>query len=449
MSTAFAPRALAVLAAAALATGCSESKNSTPTTPGTPGDASPAQSVVTVFPAQVAVGKTAALTLITRDKDGTALTTGGRTVEFTTGGGTSQGQIGAVTDRNDGTYTAMFNATAEGTALTVGALLDGAALTSTLPTLRVTAVPVLIDTTTTIPLMDMQGLSYHGHAGLLYPEGNDCPPAHIARQPAIDPNQPIVMLSMGFSNVMQEFCDRQAGNIGPQNCASYSFIGQAAGDPSVNSNLILVNGAQSSRVSTDWDQTSDQPYGVVRNWLSQQGLTRNDVQVMWGKHANMRPNFSLPSGNADAFNLLQTYGNILRTLKTEYPNLKQVYLSSRIWCAAGPEGPCAPGSANDEPFAYEGAYAVKWLIEAQINQLNGLGQDALAGDLGLDVAPWVAWGPYLWAHNGNVRSDGVTWSRSDLGNDCAHPSQAGKTQVGTMLLDFFKTSPLTTDWFLN
>ena len=92
---------------------------------------------------------------------------------------------------------------------------------------------------------------------------------------------------------------------------------------------------------------------------------------------------------------------------------------------------------------------MKWLIAAQINQLANGQIDPDAGDLGLDVAPWLAWGPYLWADGANPRSDGLTWSPSDLEGDCTHPGSAGEEKVGQLLLDFFKSSDLTRGWFLD
>src|SRR6266704_1281746 len=79
------------------------------------------------------------LTLLARDAGGNALATGGSTVIFTASGGTSQGGITATTDNGDGTYTARFVADGAGTALTIGATVNGAAVTADLPTLTVVA----------------------------------------------------------------------------------------------------------------------------------------------------------------------------------------------------------------------------------------------------------------------------------------------------------------------
>lgn len=102
-----------------------------------PGAPSVATSTVTVSGTTIAVGQSATLALRVRDAAGNALTTGGLAVQFTATGGTSVGTIGPVTDNGDGSYTALFTATAAGTPLTIGATIGGVAVTSTLPTIRV------------------------------------------------------------------------------------------------------------------------------------------------------------------------------------------------------------------------------------------------------------------------------------------------------------------------
>jgi adhesin/invasin len=104
-----------------------------------PGAAAPATSLVLVAAGTIAVGDSTVLTLETHDAFGNTLTAGGRTVQFTvsTGAGVSAGTIGPVTDHLDGTYTALFHANAAGTPATIGATIDGAPVTTTLPTVTV------------------------------------------------------------------------------------------------------------------------------------------------------------------------------------------------------------------------------------------------------------------------------------------------------------------------
>lgn len=437
----------AVLCIASLAAGCGDDSSGPTTDPGDgAGPASLSKSQVTAYPTKISPAETSTLTLIARDANGAQLAGGGLAVAFAVSGGTSGGSLSAVSDHADGTYTTTFSGATVGTPLTVSATIDGAAVTSTLPTVEVTSQPALQDTTGAIALIDMAGYSYYGFPGFLYPEGNDCPAAHVARQPAVDRDQPFVFLSLGMSNVKKEFCDPGLGNVGPQNCANYSFVGKAAQDPSLNANMVIVNGGIGGAVALNWEDPSDQVWTVVNSSLSNFGKTAGDVQVIWAKMADKDPVSSLPDQDADAYILAGEWANVVRNVKAAFPNVRQMYLASRIYSCG------APGSLNPEPMAYESGFAVKWVIEEQIRQLNGMPADPTFGPLTLDVAPWLAWGPYLWADGTNARSDGLIWERSDLDTDCTHPSPGpagGMAKVAQLLLDFLKTSPLTTPWFLN
>jgi hypothetical protein len=169
------------------------------------------------------------------------------------------------------------------------------------------------------------------------------------------------------------------------------------------------------------------------------------VQAAWVKLANPKPAVSLPSEQADAFVLEEHLGDVVRAMRVRYPNLKLVFLSSRIYAGY------ATTDLNPEPFAYESGLAAKWLIEAQMAQAQGGGVvvDMRAGDLGPAAAPWLAWGPYMWTGGATPRSDGLTWLKAELENDGTHPAQGAEQKVGKALLNFFKTSPQTKCWFVT
>jgi hypothetical protein len=306
------------------------------------------------------------------------------------------------------------------------------------------------------PLNDLGAGSYLGFGGGLYPGGANVPPndhhqAGLAMARMVQPLLPngatspggkYVLLSVGMSNTTQEFCAPNADT----GCNAWSFMGQAAADPDVNrTHLVIVNGARGGQTAGTWEDPAMENYDRIRDGrLLPQGLSELQVQVVWVKVANARPASSLPAANADALQLLASQGRILRALRARYPNLKLVFFSSRIYAGY------ATTDLNPEPYAYESGFGVKWLIEAQIQQMrnNGIITDPRPGDLDYNtVAAWAAWGPYLWARGLELRSDGLNWLPGDFAEDGTHPSPAGQQKVGTLLLRFFKESPYTRCWF--
>jgi hypothetical protein len=307
-----------------------------------------------------------------------------------------------------------------------------------------------------IPLTDMGPDAYLGFKGGLYPGGmNKIPLVHegaglehaAAIQPRNtagipDPAGKYVLLSIGMSNTTQEFCSQNS----QLPCNSWTFMGRAAADPAVNhTTLAIVNGAMGGQTASTWDSPTDPNYDVVRDTkLIPQGLSEAQVQIAWVKVANAGPTVSLPAANSDAYTLETQMGNIVRALKVRYPNMQQVFLSSRIYAGY------ATTTLNPEPYAYESGFAVKWIVQAQIDQManGGVPVDPHAGNLDYDNgAPWIAWGAYLWASGPKPRSDGLVWLPADFQADGTHPSQSGQSKVGSMLLDYFKQSPVTACWF--
>ena len=309
-----------------------------------------------------------------------------------------------------------------------------------------------------VPINDLGAGTYLGFEGGLYPGGlNTAPPVHHQKglevansiQPLDTAGNPspdgkIVLMSLGMSNTTQEFCSQ---NARPP-CDAWTFMGQAAADPDVEtSSLVIVNGALGGQPATDWDSPDESNYDRVKaDRLESIGLSENQVQIVWVKQANPRPQVALPEAEADAYALRNSLADIARALQVRYPNLKQVFFSSRIY-AGYAEG---VSRLNPEPYAYESGFSVKWVIEAQIDQMDGAGIHPEAGDLSYDTTvPWLAWGPYMWANGMTPRSDGLIWVPEDFADDFTHPGQPGEEKVGAMLLSFFKDSPYAACWFVN
>ncbi|QDV92447.1 hypothetical protein RAS2_35660 [Phycisphaerae bacterium RAS2] len=300
-----------------------------------------------------------------------------------------------------------------------------------------------VTTVNRTPLNDLGAGLYLGQfQGGLYPNGmNALPTAHgdlgAARAAGIRPlnlvGQPspsgrVVLVSVGMSNTSQEFT---------------RFIPLANGSPDVNhTTLAIVNGAQGGQDAADWEQPTMATYDTLQARLQQAGLSEAQVQAVWLKQANAGPASALPAANSDAYSLLTKLGNIVRAIRVRYPNIRVVFLSSRIYAGY------ASTTLNPEPYSYEYGFSVKWLIEAQATQMAGGGIDPRAGDLDANsAAPWLAWGPYLWADGLTPRSDGLIWQCSDLNADGTHPSTVGADKVAGRLLNHLLASPFSRGWF--
>jgi len=310
-----------------------------------------------------------------------------------------------------------------------------------------------------LPLSDLgPGLYLNQFQGGLYPNGSNLmPPAHIlaglacaaAIRPLDTSGRPsasgrYVLLSVGMSNTTQEFWGSSSKTVP----ASWSFAGQAFAHSLFNrSTLAIVDGAAGGQVAQVWAAPTMANYVRVRDaQLAPLGLTEAQVQAIWLKEADIQPTVALPSPNADAYILEAALGDVVRSCKIRYPNLQLVFLSSRIYAGY------ATSALNPEPYAYESGFAVKLLIKAQIDQMATGKIDPTAGDLSYESgkAPWLAWGPYLWADGTTPRSDGLVWLLEDLvSSDGTHPSSSGQQKVGAMLLDFLLGSPFSRAWFRN
>jgi hypothetical protein len=296
-----------------------------------------------------------------------------------------------------------------------------------------------LTSTGNVPLPDLGRGTYQGFMGGLYPDGSNVrPPMHdaagLARASQILPldalGQPaladgkIVLISIGMSHTTQEFS---------------TFVPLADADPSKDWHLMIVDGAQSGQDAPIWADPNSIVWQNLDDRLAAQGVTPAQVQVAWLKQALKYPLLYYGTFPQSAQTLQMDIEQILRNAKARYPNLSIVYLSSRSYAYTED-----PTSLNPEPVAYESGFAVQWVIADQINGTGNINYDPAKGQV---VAPWVAWGPYLWADGVIPRSDGLTWLCSDVIDDFTHPSDTGKAKVASELLAFFKTDPTATPWF--
>lgn len=290
-----------------------------------------------------------------------------------------------------------------------------------------------------VPLNELGASTYQGFPGGLYPNGsNQMPTAHaqsgLALAQAVQPlngagqvdegNGRIVLLSLGMSNTAQEFT---------------AYMSLAQTDPLLAPDVTIVNGAQSGKSAELAADPDDEFWTVIDQRLASSGLTPQQVQVVWLKEAraSVGPGEVFPT---DAQILQDQLRSIVQIAQSRYPNLKIAYLSSRIYAGY------ADTALSPEPEAYQSGFAVKWLIEEQIGGAPALNFDPSQGSV---LAPWLAWGPYLWADGQEARSDGLTWLCSDFKADGTHPSEDGAFKVATLLQNFLQTEATAVPWYVS
>ncbi len=286
------------------------------------------------------------------------------------------------------------------------------------------------------PLTEMSAReNYKGENGGLYGDGRNQPPdAHRAAalreiaavaplnlegKPATDGT--VVLVSISMSNATQEFS---------------VFKRLADADPQKSPRLTIVDCAQGGQAMAEWADPNARPWAEAERRLKAAAVSPAQVQLAWVKLANKSPSGDLPEHGRK---LQKDTVAVLNNAKSRFPNLRIAYLGSRIY------GGYSGGRLNPEPYAYEGAFAVRWLIQDQIKGDPALNFDPRRGEV---KAPLLLWGPYLWADGVTPRkSDGLVWNRDDLAQDGTHPSPAGREKVAGQLLDFFKNDPLAKPWF--
>lgn len=107
----------------------------------------------------------------------------------------------------------------------------------------------------------------------------------------------------------------------------------------------------------------------------------------------------------------------------------------------------AISTLNPEPYAYWQGWAVKKVIE---DQINGDPQLAFSGS-GAN-SPWLGWGIYMWSDGNNpqITNPNVFYNcPTHFANDGTHPSDAGAIKIGGLLLDFFSNDSTAVPWFFG
>lgn len=278
------------------------------------------------------------------------------------------------------------------------------------------------------PLTDLTK-DYKGESGGLYGNGGNEPPPALAEAAArsakmITPldatGKPsaggkIVLLSIGMSNTTQEFSAFQTHSDENRRRAK---------------NVVLVDGAQGGQSADRIADPEANFWRTIEQRLRQAEVTSAQVQAIWFKQAFPGPRAAFP---AEARRLQGYVSKDLEIIRRNYPNLRLIFMSSRIYAGY------ASSSLNPEPHAYESAFAVRWTILEQLK--DGRIKEG---------TPTMVWGPYLWADGEKGRrTDDLIWKAEDFGPDGTHPSTSGRRKVAEQLERFFVSSPLAKDWYVG
>ena len=178
---------------------------------------------------------------------------------------------------------------------------------------------------------------------------------------------------------------------------------------------------------------------LVTYLLPNAGVTAKQVVALWMETAINSPTGTYPT---DISGLESQVQAILQEVQTTFPNIKLAYLSSRIY--GGYSNGVSPQSP--EPYAYEDAFAMQYILAQQLNGNPALNYNPALGPV---LAPWLSWGPYYFANGLTPRSDGLVWTCQDFIATGTHPSDpAGRQKVADALFTFFVTDSTITPWFL-
>jgi hypothetical protein len=296
---------------------------------------------------------------------------------------------------------------------------------------------------TSTPMTSLDDLgtgTYGGEEGGLYPSGSNVRPTSqdsfgkglaMNIQPLDSNGNPSPTGKIGFIGIGESLALDEFG---------MGFIPIATHDPAINPNITFVDGAQGGATPKLLTSTTSVYWNtILNNYIPDQGLTANQIQVAWIETSDGITTGTFPS---DMTTMQGQYESMMGTMYTLFPKLTMVYFSSRIY--AGYSNGVA--KIDPEPYAYESGFAVKNAINDQLT-----GKSTLCDGNGCSPvnAPWMSWGPYYWANGLLARSDGWVFTCQDLQKDGTHPTTSGDLKVASQILTFFKTDDTTTTWFLH
>ncbi|MBM4014612.1 MAG: hypothetical protein FJ293_06585 [Planctomycetes bacterium] len=293
-----------------------------------------------------------------------------------------------------------------------------------------------IDSFGQLALDELGAGDYRRIEGGLYPGAvNDCPPDHLdggkhegsrvvprLKNGTPHPSGQIGVAAIGFSFTSSVF-DRMAE--------------LADGDAALTGALAFANCCQGSADLTELRDPANAYWtDTVPDRLDRAGVDARQVQVVWMLEGVSDRYETFPDHVATT---ADWYTEVLQILTATFPNLRQCWLTPLHWQGWSFSTP------SEEPYYFEQGFAVREVIARQIAGAPELAWDRRRGSV---VAPWIAWGPYLWCDGSEPRVDGLAMACADYQDDGSHLSPAGNDKLARRLLHHWKGHPACTPWAL-
>ena len=290
-----------------------------------------------------------------------------------------------------------------------------------------------------VPLEDLGSSMFMSYQGGQYPAGSNIRPSlqlsrALTQANAIVPlnlsgnidqsNGKVVMIGVGASNPRAEFTAFK------QLCDTFQCL---------NNKLKIINTCKGGTGIQKMNYDTAAYWSLAADTLLSYGLSSLQVQVIWIEQEHTgSTNTVFPSS---PLQLVNEYKKLLEVILIKYPNVKIAYINSRAY-AGYSDNTSGPGLSH--PRDYYNSWAIKWLIENQINNVSGF--NYISPNINI---PFVDWATNSWA-NGNIpKQDGFFWDCvNDFGAaDGLHLSTIGEKKVGLRLFNYFSKDTTSKIWF--
>ena len=205
-------------------------------------------------------------------------------------------------------------------------------------------------------------------------------------------------------------------------------------DHAIAKNVKWLNLCRSSVDAVDMSDPGNSYWTtLVPEDIAATNFTAVQVQVLW-----IMTGAQVAGVFPDRAETIKTaIEGLLTIAKTTFPNAVLAFL-----CSGNYNGYSVP---SVEPERYEMQFAIKWVIETQLN--GGLNYHAPWGPV---ISPHLSWAFSPWT-NGIVPrlTDGFTWLCPDDTDDGNHPNTVGAQKIGRRLLHQWKNDPLAEPWIMR